>query len=86
MKGRRLSKLQKALLNALSQNGNKGSTRTLAIIVDANVNGSSQALGALASRGLVQLVGGKGGETQWRLAPDGVELLDANRRRMIEMS
>ena len=51
---------------ALSACGGKASTRTIAEALGWNVNGVAQTLGRMTSTD-VECLGGRGGDTMWRL-------------------
>lgn len=63
--GNELNKHQKEALSALRELGGTATTRQIAEKVKRSVNGVSQTLGALWLA--VNCLGGKGGETKWRL-------------------
>lgn len=67
MKGERLRKRDRRILEALKLMGGEASTRQIAIAANLNTNGVSQTLGVLASKGYVQPVGGERGDFLWRL-------------------
>ena len=60
-----LKKRQKMILAALAELGGEATTRQIAEKTDFNVNGVSQSLGAI--RQYVVWLGGRGGETRWKL-------------------
>ncbi len=63
--GKGFNKHQKEALAALRELGGTATTRQIAEKVKRSVNGVSQTLGALWLA--VNCLGGKGGETKWRL-------------------
>ncbi len=60
-----LKKRQRIILIALSELNGEATTRQIAERTNLNVNGVSQSLGALT--GYVECLGGRAGETKWRL-------------------
>ena len=60
-----LKKRQKLILTALAELGGEATTRQVAEKVGLHVNGVAQSLGALTDH--VKCLGGRSGETKWRL-------------------
>lgn len=60
-----LKRRQRNILTALTDLGGEATTRQIAERAGLNVNGVSQSLGALYQN--VECLGGRGGETRWRL-------------------
>jgi hypothetical protein len=69
---RKLKKRQLLILDALTDLGEKATTRNIAEKTGLNVNGVSQSLGALSD--FVKMNGGKGGDSEWemieKMSPD----------------
>jgi len=62
-----LKKRQRTILTALAELGGEATTRQIAEKVNLHVNGVSQSLSVLTQ---VERLGGRGGETKWRLKPE----------------
>ncbi len=60
-----LKKRQKIILAALKELGGEATTRQIAEKVNLHTNGVSQSLGAMTND--VTCLGGRGGETKWKL-------------------
>ena len=62
---------QRKILSSLDELGGQATTRQIAEKAGLDTNGVSQSLGALSGGGHVTIVGGKRGDTVWKLASRG---------------
>ncbi len=60
-----LKKRQRIILSALAKLSGEATTRQIAEKTNLNVNGVSQSLGAMYQ--YIECLGGRGGETKWKL-------------------
>ena len=63
-----LKKRQKIILAALAELGGEATTRQIAEKVNLHVNGVAKSLGAMIEYEYVVCLGGRAGETKWKLA------------------
>ena len=68
-----LKSRQQNILQALSELGSEATTRQIAIKLNLSVNGVSQSLGAMSDE-YVQRVGGRRGDTRWKLVTKSTEV------------
>jgi len=67
----RLKPHQKRILQALQDSGGQNSVKQIALLTGLHANGVSQTMGALAARGLVAYLDGKGSASVYVLKTQG---------------